>query len=270
MRYLFPRWDNIKKDITGKFVLLFLDYDGTLTPIVRGPDKALISKQARELLKKLSAHPRCMIAVVTGRVAKDIKGKIGIRNIIYASNHGLQIEGPNIRFEAPLTPDYKTILQKIKNELKQMLSPVKGILLEDKGLSLALHYRLTNKKEVPFIRETFHRVALPYLRLGKIKTEIGKKVFEVKPATEWEKGKAVLWLLSKQKPLLCAKPILPIYVGDDVTDEDAFRALKYKGLTVFVGRPKRSYAKYYLKNTGEVSEFLKRLCSILSPSSSAI
>lgn len=90
MKYLFAQWDNIKKDITGKFVLLFLDYDGTLTPIVKSPDKAHIPEQTRDLLKKLSAHPACMVAIVTGRAAKDIKGKIGIRNIIYASNHGFQ------------------------------------------------------------------------------------------------------------------------------------------------------------------------------------
>jgi trehalose-phosphatase len=264
MRYLFANWNNVKRRIASKHVVLLLDYDGTLTPIVETPDRARIPEQTKQLLKALSANPGCTLTIISGRRLKDIKKKVGLRNVVYSGNHGLQIEGPNIRFEVPVSPDCKTILQKIKNELKQMLSPVKGILLEDKGLSLALHYQLTNKKEVPFIRETFHRVALPYLRLGKIKTETGKKVFEIRPATEWDKGKAVLWLLSKQKSHPCGSPILPVYVGDDATDENAFRALKNKGLTIFVGNPKKSYAKYYLKNTKEVFKFLKGLNALLS------
>ncbi len=264
MKYLFAHWNSVRRRISGKYAALLLDYDGTLTPIVKTPDRARIPEQIKQLLKALSANPGCTLTIISGRCLKDIKKKVGLRNVVYSGNHGLQIEGPNIRFEAPVTPDYKTILQKIKNELKQMLSPVRGILLEDKGLSLALHYRLTNKKEVPFVRRAFYQVVLPYLRLGKIKTETGKKVFEIRPATEWDKGKAVLWVLSKQKSHSRAKPILPIYVGDDATDENAFRALKNKGLTIFVGNPKKSYAKYYLRNTKEVSKFLKWLNTLLS------
>jgi trehalose-phosphatase len=264
MKYLFAHWNSVRRRIGGKYVALLLDYDGTLTPIVETPDRARIPEQTRQLLKALSANSGCTLTIISGRCLKDIKKKVGLRNVVYSGNHGLQIEGPNIRFEAPVAPNYKTVLQKIKSELKRMLPPVKGVLLEDKGLSLALHYRLTNKKEVPFVRRTFYQVALPCLRLGKIKTETGKKVFEIRPATEWDKGKAVLWLLSKQKSHPCGSPILPIYVGDDATDENAFRALKNKGLTIFVGNPKKSYAKYYLKNTKEVFKFLKGLNALLS------
>jgi trehalose-phosphatase len=265
MKYLFAYWNSIRRRIAGKYVVLLLDYDGTLTPIVETPDRARISKQIKQLLKALSMNPRCTLAIISGRCLKDIKKKVGLRSIIYSGNHGLEIQGPDIRFEAPVAPGYKTILQKIKSELKQILFPVKGILLEDKGLCLSLHYRLTDKKEVPFVRETFYQVVLPYLRLGKIKTETGKKVLEVRPAVEWSKGKAVLWLLSKRKSRLRGRPILPIYIGDDITDEDAFKALKNKGLTIFVGKPKRSHAKYYLKNTRDVSRFLIRLNAILIP-----
>jgi len=265
MRYLFANWNNVKRQIANKHVVLLLDYDGTITPIVETPDRARIPKQIKHLLEALSMDPRCTLAIISGRGLKDVKKKVGLRSIIYSGNHGLQIQGPNIRFEAPVAPGYKTILQKIKSELKQILSPVKGILLEDKGLCLSLHYRLTDKKEVPSVRETFYQVVLPYLRLGKIKTETGKKVLEVRPAVEWSKGKAVLWLLSKQKSHLRGRPILPIYIGDDVADEEAFKALKNKGLTIFVGKPKKSHAKYYLKNTREVSKFLIRLNAIPIP-----
>jgi trehalose-phosphatase len=265
MKYFFAYQNSIRRQIASKHIVLLLDYDGTLTPIVETPDRARIPRQNKRLLKELSTNPRCTLAIISGRGLKDIKKKVGLRNIIYSGNHGLQIEGPNIRFEAPVSPGYRTILQKIKSELRRRLSHIKGILLEDKGLSLALHYRLANKKEVPFVGETFYEVALPYLRLGKIKTETGKKVFEVRPPIEWNKGNAILWLLNKHKSALRHKPIMPVYIGDDVTDEDAFRVLKNKGLTVFVGNPQKSDAKYYLKNTKEVSKFLKWLNALTIP-----
>ena len=259
MKYLFAYLNSVRRQIANKHVVLFLDYDGTLIPIVETPNRARIPKQVKQLLKALSASRRCTLSVISGRGLKDIKKKVGLRGIIYSGNHGLEIQGPNIRFEAPVASGYRTILQKIKRELRQRLSHIKGILLEDKGLCLALHYRLTDNKEVPFVGEIFYEVALPYLRSGKIKTKIGKKVFEVMPATEWGKGQAALWLLSKQKSHLRDKPILPMYVGDDVTDEDAFKALKKKALTIFVGNPKKSHAKYYLKNAKEATKFLKWL-----------
>ena len=270
MKYLFANQNNLEKHIANKFVLLLLDYDGTLAPIVKSPDKALISKRARDLLNKLSAYPACKIAIITGRSAKDIKDKIGIRNIIYASNHGLQIKGPGINFIAPLPADFRKLLWKIKKDLEKTLHSVKGIFLEDKGASFSVHYRLVNKRLIPFVVWTLLKIVLPSVRKKKMVIALGKKVLEIRPPIKWNKGNAILWLLNKHKSALRDKPIMPIYIGDDVTDEDAFDALKDEGLTIFVGHPRKSHAKYYLKNTREVSEFLKRLCNIIFESSSAI
>lgn len=264
MKHLSAHRDNLKKHIADKYLMLFLDYDGTLTAIVESPDKALLPQQTIDLLKELSANRRCTIAVVTGRAAKDIKDKIGISNIIYAGNHGLEIQGPNIKFKAPLPAGYKTSLKKIKSQLHKKLSSIKGVLLEDKGLSLSFHYRLVGRKQIPLVKNIFWRVVKPFIACNKVKIKTGKKVFEIRPPIEWDKGKAVLWVLSRQKSCSRAKPVLPVYIGDDVTDENAFRALKNKGLTIFVGRPKKSYAEYYLKNTKEVSKFLKWLNTLIS------
>jgi len=263
MKYLFAHWNNLKNLIADKFILLFLDYDGTLTPIVKNPDKALISKKTRDLLKKLSANPRCTVAIVTGRAAKDIKRKVSIRNIIYASNHGLQIKGPKINFIAPLPADFQNVLRKIKSHLKNTFRFVKGILLEDKKVTLSVHYRSVNNKYVSFVVWTLLKITMPYIRKKKIVITFGKKVFEIKPPIEWNKGNAILWLLNRQKSALSDKHILPVYIGDDVTDEDAFNALKNDGLTIFVGHPKKSHAKYYLRNTREVFKFLKILNNLL-------
>lgn len=264
MKHLFAQQNNLENYIADKFVLLFLDYDGTLTPIVESPDKALISKKTRDLLKKLSANPRCTIAIVTGRSAKDIKGKIGIKNIIYASNHGLQIKGPKIKFTAPLPADFHKVLRKIKSHLKKTFRSIKGIVLEDKILTLSFHYRRVNNRYIAPVVWTLLKITTPYIHKKEIVVDFGKKVFEIRPPIDWNKGSAILWLLNKHKPAFLDSPILPIYIGDDTTDEDAFNALKDKGLTIFVGHPKKSHAKYYLENTKEVFKFLKILKNLLS------
>lgn len=257
MHYLFARLDEIKKTIKGKVIIIFLDYDGTLTPIVKNPEAAVIAAGKKELLRKLSKNKMCKVAVISGRSLADIKNKIGLSNIIYSGNHGLEISGPKFKFKVPVSREYKVILREIKNQLKKKFSFVRGILLEDKGLCLALHYRLVNKNQIPLVESGFKEVTSPYLLKHKIEIKPGKMVFDIKPALRWDKGKAVLQLLSRQKAFLRGKAILPIYIGDDKTDEDAFRVLRNNSLTIFVGKPKKSYAGFYLKNTNEVFKLLK-------------
>ena len=263
MKYLFANWDNLEKHIANKHLMLFFDYDGALTPIVESPDKALISQKTGDLLKKLSINPGCTVAIVTGRAAKDIKRKIGIKNIIYASNHGLQMQGPKISFAAPLPAYFQDVLRKIKSDLKRDFRAVKGVLLEDKQVTLSVHYRSVNNQYVPFVMRTLQKITMPYIHKRKIAVNFGKKGFEIKPLVEWNKGNAVLWLLNRQKSAFSDKHILPVYIGDDVTDEDAFKALKNDGLTIFVGRHKKSHAKYYLRHTKKVLKFLKILHNLL-------
>lgn len=262
MRYLFDYWDNLKKNLSHKHIIMFLDYDGTLTPIVKRPKEALISKDTRNLLDRLSKSPRCRLAIISGRALRDIKNKIRLNNIIYSGNHGLEIEGPKIRFKSPVSLEYKTTLKRIKNYLSKRLISIKGVFLEDKGLSLSLHYRLVDKKQIPLVKNIFHEATTIYLIRNKIKIKPGKMVLQIMPAIEWDKGKVVLWLLNRQRFILKGNNIFPVYIGDDVTDEDAFGVLKNKGLTVFVGRPKASQAKYYLKNSKEVMGFLRRTLAL--------
>lgn len=262
MEHLFFHWNKLKDFLRGKFIFLFLDYDGTLTPIVKDPDNAVISGKTKEILKKLSKNRYCRIAIISGRALRDIKNKIGLKDIIYAGNHGLEIYGPKIKFKAPVSLKYKELLKKIKIDLKKKLSGIKGAFVEDKGLSLSVHYRLVDSKGSILVKTIFHEALAYYIVSNKIKIKPGKKVLEVRPALGWDKGKIVLWLLARQKFILNGKSCVPVYIGDDVTDEDAFKALRDKGLTVFVGEHNRSYAEYYLKNTREVAEFLGQVLKL--------
>ena len=262
MNYLFSNWREFKEKLQGKYTFLFLDYDGTLTPIVDKPEQAMISKDTRRILEALSKSPRAKIAVISGRALKDIKQKIGLKNIIYVGNHGAEIEGPKIKFKSPISPRCRAILEHIKSDLTKNLASIKGTILEDKGLSLSLHYRIVDKKQIPQVKTILHEATIVYIVRNKIKIKSGKMVFEIRLPLEWNKGKVVLWLLARQKFILTDKTLIPIYIGDDTTDEDAFKVLRDKGITIFVGKHKKSYAKYYVKNTQEVSKFLKHILEI--------
>lgn len=259
IRYLFSNRNRIENLLKGKFVYLFLDYDGTLSRIADMPDRAFIPKKTKELIRELSKFPECRIAVISGRALKDIKKRIGIKNIVYAGNHGLEIEGPKINYSVPLSPNYKKILKKIKSKLGFELEPIKGVFLEDKGFSFSVHYRLVDKKKIPLVKSAFYSITLPYKTRNDIKIGYGKKVLEIKPPLNWNKGKVVLWLLAK-KPFTAKefkKKVLPIYIGDDITDEDAFKVLKKSSIAIFVGKAKDTKAGFYLKNPAEVAEFLR-------------
>lgn len=262
MDYLFAKFSQIKEQLSNKFILLLLDYDGTLTPIVESPKQALIPKDTKELLQKLSKSSCCALSIISGRRLTDIKNTVGLENIIYAGNHGLEIEGPKIKFESQVSPQLKLAIHNIAEELSKQLLNIKGVLIEDKGLTLSVHYRLVDKKDTDLFEKIFLKVANPYIVSGKIKINPGKKVYEIRPPVQWDKGKIVLWLLARQQFALDANKVLPVYLGDDVTDEDAFKALKRKGLTIFVGEPKDSAADYYLKNTEEVNRFLRLLLEL--------
>ncbi|MGE5197395.1 MAG: trehalose-phosphatase, partial [Deltaproteobacteria bacterium] len=142
------------------------------------------------------------------------------------------------------------------------ITSISGAFMEDKGLSLSLHYRLADKKQIPLVKTIFHETVIVPLVRDKIAIRSGKMVLEVRPPVAWDKGRVVLWLLARQRFAVKDSEVLPVYIGDDVSDEDAFKALENKGLTVFVGAPKASSARYYLKDSGEVVEFLRRLSEI--------
>jgi len=258
IRYLFSHLNKLDK-VIGRPLLIFLDYDGTLSPIVKRPEAARLSRQKKETLRKLSKNKNCRVAVISGRSLTDVKGKVGLGDIIYSGNHGLEISGPGIKFRAAVPKKYKLILNAIKTRLKKELSSVKGVIFEDKGFCFALHYRMAPKEKIPLVKSVFKAVTSPYVIERKIRIKSGKKVFDIAPALKWNKGSAVTLLMRRQKLIPGKKAIFPIYAGDDLTDEDAFKALMGKGLTVFIGKPKKTFAEYYLKNTTELFRFLKAL-----------
>lgn len=265
MRYLFARWSKIEPELKENRLLLFLDFDGTLANITGRPQDARLDRRIGAALKSLSRLAECQLAIISGRNLKDLRRRVGIGGIIYSGNHGLETEGPKINFCVTLLPNYRVLLGKLKEALRRKISAISGVIIEDKGLTLSVHYRLAQKRDLTDIKTIFHETVIMPLVKNKIRIRLGKKVLEIRPAVKWDKGKAVLWLLARQKFAAQGKRVLPIFIGDDITDEDAFRVLKNRGMTIFVGRPRRRLtAQYFLRNTAQVRDFLSRLVKLKS------
>ncbi|MFA6320940.1 MAG: trehalose-phosphatase [Candidatus Omnitrophota bacterium] len=262
--YLFSDWKKIEKLFRNRFIYLLLDYDGTLTPIADTPRKAIMPARAKTLLHRLSGLSRCKVAIVSGRRLSDVKKRVGLKNIIYVGNHGFEIKGPGVKFENPLPKHYKASLDEIKSKLKRRLSGIKGVIVEDKGFSLGVHYRLVSNKNIPEVKNIFYDITSAYETKNIITVKTGKMALEIRPPMAWDKGKVVLWLLARLSASIRNKNIktLPVYIGDDTTDEDAFESLGNKGITVFVGNPKNTKARFYLKEPDEVARFLETILNM--------
>lgn len=243
----------IESRLAGRHASVFLDYDGTLTPIVERPDLAVLSQGMRTVLRDLAE--RCSVAVVSGRDLADVRRLVGLDNIVYAGSHGFDIAGPGgLRIEHDKGAAFIAAVGRAAEMLRPEVNAIPGALVEPKRFAVAVHYRQVADAEVPKVEAVVDRVLAAVPELHKTG---GKKVFELRPRFDWDKGKAVLWLLSALHQ--DGADVLPFYIGDDLTDEDAFRALGERGVTVFVDNPGRTAARYTLTDPAEVGTFLTRL-----------
>jgi trehalose 6-phosphate phosphatase len=262
MQYLFDEWDSISRRLESVDHILFLsDYDGTLTPIVDRPELAVLNNNTRKLLRKLVKNRRYTIGIISGRALSDLKSKIGLEGIIYAGNHGLEIEVFGSSFLEPIAEEMRPFLSMLNKALSATMRGIKGVFVENKGLTLSVHYRMVKGAEERKVQDAFEKIIGPLHVTGKIKVTHGKKVYEIRPPVDWNKGKAVAWLAARIKDDIGKTRVMPIYLGDDLTDEDAFELINREdGISIFVGdEDATSGARYLLKSPEEVTEFLKML-----------
>lgn len=250
----------IGKLVYEKTPVLFLDYDGTLTPIVQRPEDAVISEEMRDVLNECAS--KFNVAAVSGRDMDDLKSRINLDTLIYAGSHGFRISGPGgLYMEHEKSEEILPELDNMEKKLQQVFSnTIEGVQIERKRYAIAIHYRNSKEQDVPFIKEKVFEATenSEIFKVGE-----GKKILEIKPGIDWHKGKAVLWILEKLG-LNDPDKYIPIYIGDDVTDEDAYEALKGRGIGIQVGPGAESTAaQYKLKNVYQVRIFLKELANFL-------
>ncbi|MCK8603387.1 trehalose-phosphatase [Desulfoferrobacter suflitae] len=251
--------DVIKQQTKHKRIAVFLDYDGTLTPIVERPEDAVLSDDSRQVVKKLAEH--CTVAVVSGRDLQDVQQLVAIDGIFFAGSHGFDIAGPrDWRLQNETGTEFIPLLDQAEEQLRSRLGNIQGALVERKKFSIAVHFRQVAEERIASVEQAVDEVITEHRELRK---GFGKKVFELQPAIEWHKGKALLWLLEALN--LDKQDVLPIYLGDDVTDEDAFEALQNTGIGIFVKGnegPRKTAAHYALEDPQQVRRFLQTLAEM--------
>lgn len=240
-RYLFDALDQVSL----KNLFLFLDYDGTLTPIAETPEEAFLSSGLRTILAELKQH--MPIAIITGRKLEEIKRLVGIDDLVYAGNHGAEIwDGTKRACRQPM--EDRSLLAEVVVHLVKALNRFDGAFVEDKGITATVHFRKLKSRDMGDFLNAFWRTMEKYKQAVKIAS--GRKVLEIRPLGLWHKGHAVLWILEH-----LGKGRYPVYIGDDITDEDAFREIKGKGISISVGRGLG--ADFYLKSQNETKRFLE-------------
>lgn len=256
--------DAIRARLNGKRLMVFLDYDGTLTPIVARPELAMLGADMRTVVDGLSqVYPT---AVISGRALDDLKQAVDLERPYYAGNHGLEIEGPPGSGVRRMQGE--TLLPRlaaVRDALEASLVGIAGILVEDKHLSLSVHVRNVDPAQVPEVEQA---VEAALVGAPDLVRRDGKKVFEIRPAVDWDKGRAVLWLL--QTLGLDHEAAAALYVGDDLTDEDAFRALRDSGRgfgVIVLETPRETAASYVLRGVDETRDFLQQLIAMAQPPS---
>jgi trehalose 6-phosphate phosphatase len=256
-RPLLDSWPQVVRRLraTNRWLLL-LDFDGTLVPMINNPSEVRLDPPVQRVLGRLAKHRGSSVYIMSGRRLADLRRRVRIPGVRLLGLHGWERRG------AALPPSQKRLLRQAKLWLAQWLPAMPGIEIEDKGYALAVHYR---------------GAALPMVRVAGLVMLIARDLF--RPGLHLLKGKNIWELLPRAivgkghatQRLIEGLPAdtLPIFVGDDTSDESAFAVLQ-NGLAVHVGGHTKTKASFRLRNPGEVREFLERLEAVISCKESSL
>ena len=249
--------------ITERQPAVFYDFDGTLSEIVEDPDSARLVDGAADALTSLSAA--CPVAILSGRDLADVRERIGLPGLWYAGSHGFELTGPDgTHHQNPEAAASIPVLAGAAADLADQLGHIPGVVVEHKRFGVAVHYRNAARDRVgevaAAVRTAGQRTAL--------RVTTGREVIELRPNIDWDKGKTLHWVLDYIRDNEGAGPLLPIYLGDDITDEDAFDAVDDDGIAILVRHSddgdRATAARYALDDPDQVREFTERLARRLA------
>ncbi len=260
MKYVFEDLEEIKKktEEAGGITSL-LDFDGVLSAIAPTGGEAFISDENITLLKECAKlFP---VAIITGRTFDNIKKKIDIKNVLYIASHGLEWEEDGKYHVKPIPKEIIEIINLAKDKIKPLMNRYPGMIFEDKSFMFAVHYRIMDPKLTETFIKEMTSILEPIVQKNKLRLDHNLMTFELRPEIDWDKGDSVLFAESYFNKKT-GKSLVPIYIGDGLTDEDAFAVLKKDGISIRVGETKTSTAKWYLRDQKEVDLFLKWLLDL--------
>ncbi len=241
-------WNRVSSRLRGaKQVLLVLDFDGTLAPLCAWPGKVRLPSRTRAVLQRLTRHPRVRLCFISGRRWKDLHDRVGLKGVQYLGLYGGERRPAGVRLN-----EAKKLAQQARRSVEKRLNGLHGVWIENKGLGFALHDRDASSGNRKHAENLLHEALQPFRRhLRVIENQRG---LEVLPRALEDKGAAMRALLGENY----RRDLLPIYLGDDLSDESAFAALR-RGFTVRVGPRARTRARYTLRDPEDARDFLERL-----------
>jgi trehalose 6-phosphate phosphatase len=242
---------------------VFFDFDGTLSEIVNDADSARLTDGAAEALTSLSAH--CPVAILSGRDLADVRQRIGLPGLWYAGSHGFELTGPDGKHHQNAEAAASIpVLAAAAAELADKLGDIPGVVVEHKRFGVAVHYRNAARDRVG---EMSAAVRGAGQRTG-LRVTTGREVIELRPDVDWDKGKTLRWVLDYIRDNEDSNSLQPIYLGDDITDEDAFDAVADDGIAILVRHgddgDRATAADYALDDPDRVREFTERLARRLA------
>ncbi len=269
-RPLLPIDEATEARLAGRPLVIMLDVDGTLAPIAPRPDAAVVPPETRKTIAQLAACEGVQVALVSGRAAADARRMVGVASVWVIGNHGYQLTGPQGEevLSEPELEGYQPLMGQAAGRIEPLVRTVPGVIFENKVWTLSIHYRLAPREVIPRLRATVSETAA---QLGLRMME-GKEVLEVRPPARVDKGTAVLLLATRLRGL--SETASLVYLGDDTTDEDAFRALRHRtprAVTVRVAQENDAptVAEFALGDTEEVRQFLDWLLGTRRPARAA-
>jgi len=254
-KHLFKAWSTIRRFARqANRLALFADFDGTLAPICSRPGEARMPAKVRRLLRQVE-QSGTTVAIVSGRKIHDVRRRVGLRNVWYVGAHGFSLRSPGGRTVLFTTPAERHRIWRLEVALRRKLKGVPGIEVESKTATVAVHYRRAS----PGQRDAARAVVLELVRkTAGVKLLEGKRVWEILPDRQIDKWTAVRSILRRRRGMQGSQ--LLFYLGDDTTDEAVFR--KMKGISIVVGKRRKTAARYYLRSPAEVRQFLERWVEI--------
>ncbi|XP_047323668.1 probable trehalose-phosphate phosphatase 2 [Impatiens glandulifera] len=273
----------------GRRIVVFLDYDGTLSPIVNDPDLAFMSEPMRLAVREVAN--RFPTAIISGRSRHKVSNFVKLDEVYYAGSHGMDIIGPprqlnkyDGKYQSQITDgkgnqyivfqpaqEFLPVIKEILAEMEKVTSDIKGSMIEDNGFCISVHYRHVHQQDYDTLQE---RVQLVLRNWPEFHITEGKKVMEIRPSIKWDKGDALKYLLETFSNMSnYDEDVIPIYLGDDRTDEDAFKVLRSMGIgypIIVSSEPRETLALYSLRDPKEVLYFLTSLAKWKDPTRSPV
>ena len=251
-------WPRIGDLLDTEKAAVLLDFDGTLSDIVAEPGAAAMVQGAAAALTELAAV--CPVAIISGRDLADLRQRVGVEGLWYSGSHGFELMAPDgTRHLHEAAPTIERALAAAARTAADRLHDIAGVLVEHKRFAVAVHYRNTAPEQVGGIVATVHEIA----EQAGLRITHGRMVVELRPDMDWDKGRALRWILDH-----LGKPVLPIYAGDDLTDEDAFDAVASDGIAIVVrdsdNRDRRTAARFAVDSPARMGEVLDRLADLLA------